>query len=123
MIDQVKIGAMTYRVVLKPDEDMIGSNDGKAVRLDGSIVYSSLTISINQSTAPEKRVEIVLHEAIHGILKHAAQEAPEAVVQALGYGLLALIRDNPDLLLWIREDTAALDRAAKELVKSNGHRP
>lgn len=121
MIDHVKIGAMTYKVVLKQDDDMIGSGDeGKAVRLSGVILYHSLTIALNRNDAPEKHVEVVVHEAIHGILAQAGQDVPEAAVRALGYGLVALIRDNPHLVSLIQTDHQRMERIAQEVVRNNG---
>ena len=124
MIDNVKIGAMTYTVVERREDAMIaGNKDGKAIYLNGHITFHDLLIKVKDDCAPDMKRAVVLHEVVHGILENAGQNAPEEVVEALGYGLLALIRDNPDLVLWLRGPDDQTDRLAKELARSNGQRP
>lgn len=121
MIDSVKIGAMTYRVVEKPGDDMAASNsEGKAVQLNGRITYHDLLIQVNQGCAPDMRRAVVVHEAVHGILENAGQSVPEAIVEALGYGIVALIRDNPALVEWLQIDHSAIQRFAVEVARGNG---
>ena len=101
MICRLKIGPVTYRVVEMADTHMIGTSSdgsGRAVALSGAIAYHDLTISVAQSNAPEMKLVTLWHEAIHGILKAAGQDHSENVVEALSFGLVALIRDNPELV-------------------------
>lgn len=70
MIDCIKIGPATYRVIEADDDHMIGSDgSGKAVRLNGDIMYHSLLIRVNATSAPDMKLITLWHEAIHGILK------------------------------------------------------
>lgn len=101
MIDCIRIGPVIYRVVEADDDHMIGASSdgsGKAVRLNGDIMYHSLLIRVNVTSAPEAKVITLWHEAIHGLLHNAGQDQDEGVVSALGFGIIGLIRDNPQLV-------------------------
>jgi hypothetical protein len=74
-------------------------------RLIGSIVVETLTVSVDETIAPYKQREAVVHETIHGVLVQMGhdKEDDEPLVTALGVGLLQVIRDNPELIAWLQE--------------------
>ena len=101
MISHIQIGPVNYSVTEMRNDLMIGSSSdgsGRAVSLNADIRYDSLSIRVNQENAPAVKVVSLWHEAIHGILTQAGQDHSEAIVEALSYGLVALVKDNPELI-------------------------
>ncbi len=108
MIDKVKIGPVTYdvEIVHEPrsmwDADGEKNAEGEGTLLEGDIVYSTQRIRISDDLHPDQLPFVLLHEAIHGVLQHAGHiDQRECDVMALGYGLVALLRDNPDLVKFV----------------------
>lgn len=99
---KIRIGAIDYTVKEEPDAVRV-LDDG--TEYDGLIDYTAATISVTNNCAPQVKRQILLHEVIHGVLKHAGQRhSDEMLVQALGYGLLDLIQDNPDFIEFLMGD-------------------
>lgn len=97
----VRIGAVDYDVKLAHKEPV---NPDDLVL--GEIGYGKATIYIEPEQNPQIMRQTLLHEITHGILHQAGHyEDNEAIITALGYGLYALIRSNPALIGFIREDT------------------
>lgn len=98
LLDSIKVGAVRYSVIEKTDLHSVDSDERK-VFLHGQIVYDAAEIRVCHEQSQDVKVAAVLHESIHAILNQAGhQEHSEAMVVALGYGLLALLRDNPELV-------------------------
>jgi len=103
LIEQVKIGAMTYRVKELSDLHKI-DGEGRKRGLNGQILYSDSVINIEADMSIMIKRVTLLHEIMHGILDHAGhEEHPETAIIALGYGLLEVLRDNPALVDLLRE--------------------
>ena len=104
MIASVKIGPMVYTVTEKPR--LIGDNaDGHSVWLNGIIKLQAASILVEAEMNADMKAVALLHEAMHGILEGAGViEHPEPVLIALGYGLVALLRENPELVRLIVGD-------------------
>lgn len=101
MIEQVKIGAITYTVEAANDLHYT-DGDSKKHGLNGEIKWATAKIRYDADLTEEVRMVTVLHEAIHGILNNAGVVGEsETMVIALGYGLMALMRDNPALVEWV----------------------
>lgn len=99
-MNTIKIGPMNYTVTEMKNEHMIGSNsEGRAISLNADIAYSDLLIRVNAINAPDVKVASLWHETLHGILYQAGQRNhPEELIEALTYGIIAVIRDNPALV-------------------------
>lgn len=98
MLDKLKIGAVTYSVKLKDDLHTV-QDDGGKLALHGHILWSSAEIRIAAEQVPDMKLCTLWHEALHGILQNAGHdEHPESAIIALGYGIVQLIRDNPELV-------------------------
>ena len=102
MITRLQIGPIPYTVaeVVK----LIGLDaDGANTYLNGRVKYQECRIEIEAELPPDKKVAAVIHEALHAILEQAgiAGESEPTII-ALGYGLLALLRDNPELVQLIQ---------------------
>jgi Zn-dependent peptidase ImmA (M78 family) len=99
-IDSIKIGSITYEV--RVIERLLGDNDKK---LDGQITYSVPKIELDSNLSPVMRRQVLWHEIVHGILTQAGRqdEVSEGAVDALAYGILGVINDNPKIWLPSRE--------------------
>jgi hypothetical protein len=95
---KLKIGAIEYDV--REVEDLHTTDEqGHKVAMHGAIYYDDTQISIERHQNAQQKIATLWHEAVHGILNQAGHtEHEEAHVIALGYGLAALVRDNPDLV-------------------------
>jgi hypothetical protein len=59
-------------------------------------------ISVEKDVSQQIVPEVLMHECIHGILEQGGhRDHPEPLVECLGYGLVALLRQNPDLVAFI----------------------
>lgn len=96
--DKVQIGPIPYSV--KEVDDLHDVNDeGKKRWLHGVIKWASATIEVERGQSEDVKVTTLVHEALHGILNNAGQDDhPESMIIALGFGLVQLLRDNPDLV-------------------------
>lgn len=95
-IDKVKIGGVLFDIVRV--HELKHPSDNR--RLDGHIVYGQCKIDIDDGLAPQAELQTIWHEVVHGILVQAGQlEAAdkEDVVEALAYGIMGVLYDNPQL--------------------------
>lgn len=111
MLNNVKIGAVNYSIKEVHDLHRVES-DGKKTGLHGQILYTTCQISIEKEQAHDVNVSTLWHEIVHGILTQAGQnEQDENHICALGYGLVQVLRDNPELISFTvngkTDDTAA----------------
>lgn len=91
MIDNVKIGAIRYQVAQEPTLTDTG--------YFGQIRHARCQIAIAGELHPSAAAQTLWHEIIHGILTQAGiTEQPENLVDSMAYGVLQVIRDNPDLV-------------------------
>jgi predicted heme/steroid binding protein len=98
MIPSVKIGPVNYTVREMNDLHTV-NDDGKKLELHGHILWSEAEIRVANDQVDDVKVATIWHEAVHGLLHNAGQDDhPESMVIALGYGLVQLIRDNPQLI-------------------------
>jgi hypothetical protein len=98
VIDRVIVGGVIYKV------DFVDRIIDAEHEFDGLIEYATARIQIATGADPQFERAVLLHELVHALLKHAGQNSgDEKVVTALGYGLLALIRQNPDLMRYLIE--------------------
>lgn len=97
MIDELKIGAVRYRVKEVGDLHRTDA-DGRKQWLHGQILWSDAEIRIEADQNADRKIVTLWHEALHGILENAGQsEQPEAEIIALSFGIVQLLRDNPTL--------------------------
>jgi len=101
MISKLKVGAVTYSVSEITDLHYV-DGEGRKRGLNGHIQHDLGTIKIDNALSEDVKLVTLLHEALHGILTVAGQdEQPENMIVPLGYGLAALLRDNPELVALI----------------------
>lgn len=85
----IRIGGTDYKV--KEIRDLRDGNTG----LNGHILYNDCEIRIEEDMSDHIKLVTAWHEVVHGILEHAGiSDHKEAMVVALGYGIVQVLRDN-----------------------------
>lgn len=101
--NEVKIGPISFSTK-KIDDLHTCNDDGKKVYLNGHILYSSAEIRLSGELTGDLQRVTMWHEIVHGILEQAGvDDHPETIIRLLGFGLVQIIRDNPELIQWTRE--------------------
>lgn len=94
MTPSIKIGGLDYEV---EEVQNLCAEDGTK-RLNGHIIYDSCKIRIDQGLNQQVQTVCMWHEIIHGILTQAGiDNHDEAHIEALSYGIVQVLRDNPEL--------------------------
>ena len=94
----VIVGPHRYRITEIPDGILEGAGS------DGTCSPRHLTIALDGNQPRSQKADTLCHELTHALLASVKLEddVEEAIALALGPGLLALIRDNPKLIDWMR---------------------
>lgn len=93
----IKIGGTVYPVIDK--EDLHDNHK----ELYGWIKFNTMEILIDTDLGPQARYTVLWHEIVHGVLQHAGiEDHNEQMVCALGYGIVQVLRDNPELLALLK---------------------
>jgi hypothetical protein len=103
---KIKVGAYDWRVVIEPDEhdELCGQ---------AQFEFKKLVIWPKNLTGADHAVGIVLHELLHIVYDDRSiveviasgddhDDIEENIVLRYEAGLIALYRDNPKLLTWIK---------------------
>lgn len=95
---KIQIGCVDYTV--KEIDDLHKVNeDGQKVWLHGHILHADAEIRVASDQSEDVKTVTVWHEVMHGILQNAGQSnQPEGFIEALSFGLVQVIRDNPELI-------------------------
>ena len=98
MLDKVHIGEYDYTI---EETERIFASDGEFA--SGLVTYADALIQLSKEEHPQFRSQTLLHEILHVILNQAGfEDHSEAVIEALSYGLIQVIRENPQLIEFIR---------------------
>lgn len=101
MIQEVKVGPIIY-TVKEVDAIREGANE-----YDGMIYYNEARIEVDQGLDHQFERVVLMHEIMHAVLKQAGQASgDEKLITALGYGLVDLIQQNPELIRYIMQGEA-----------------
>lgn len=97
----IKVGPHEVAIVVVPNGVM---GDGGT---HGQCSINRLLIAIDSEIPPTLRGETVLHEIGHVLLASVglpddSEELTERLALRFGVDVLALIRDNPELIKWIQ---------------------
>lgn len=94
----IQVGPVDYTV--KEIEDLHRvDDDGKKRWLHGHIWLTDSEIRIASDQSDDIKVVSLWHEIMHAILSGAGQaEQPEPLIEAISFGIVQLIRDNPELI-------------------------
>ena len=94
MVEAVLMGGITYPVSVVDD-----LRDGDQ-KLDGFINYRPYSIQLNSGMGSQGERVILWHEVLHGILAQAGfvhEDEHEQLMDALAYGIVQVLQDNPKL--------------------------
>lgn len=100
---RIKVGPLTYKVAYWTNEDLHGHGD---ILYYGRCMKPTCTIYLRPGLADCRLREVLVHELLHAAFdvtgldqQEGANE--EATVSALAYPILAILRDNPDLVAFL----------------------
>ena len=93
--EKITVGAITYTV-----KEVGRINDSSNIA--GRINYQLQEIELDANVAPAAKTQIFLHEVIHAIHHHTAQdrdtcEPSERDVDSMASALLMIMKDNPGI--------------------------
>lgn len=106
----LRIGGLDYRVSLDP---WLIRDEGA----DGQIQYTTTEIILDESLSDGKRLQVLLHEILHGLINHAGakdvfadESACERCIEVLSHGIVQVLRDNPVIGEMIRSNGGEMIR-------------
>ena len=106
--DALQIGSRTFKINRVAGLKM---PDGKEAW--GETNLEDATISVEASLRGRRKLETLLHEAIHAVADQYEMDGlSEDMVGWLGYGLTEVLLDNPELIEMLR--TEAVARKARQ---------
>jgi hypothetical protein len=102
--ERVKIIGKVYKVLYVP-EGHDGLKDGPKDKKPGQarIHFTSQTVYIQEGLALETEQDALWHEIKHGVEDAMDVEIPEDATQKAATGELAVMKDNPKLLSFLRK--------------------
>ena len=97
-IKTIRIGGVDFEVRSNPELSI-------AADACGRISVNLSRIEIEPSMSQQRQAQTMLHEVVHGIILTSKlndvlknNDDEERLVDGLAYGLLQVVRDNPDLI-------------------------
>ena len=91
----LKIGGTTFKVKYIPDLQSPEDNS----QLNGRITWLDCMIRIREGLSKQKTNQVLVHEAMHGILNdYYIEDENEGIVVKMANGLYAFIVDNADFI-------------------------
>lgn len=103
-----RIGAVEYKVELDPETEYYGEFD-----------QVDRTITINPKQSKLDQVDTLIHELLHAItytyeMLPAAKSHEERLVRVYATSLTEILKDHPDILLWMHRNITAKDSETKK---------
>lgn len=101
MITTIDILGVPYTVKTVDDID-----DGAR---SADVTYHTAEIRLANGATPHMQRVILLHEIVHGMFEvegHDEYRADENLTKAVSYGMVYLLRHNPDLVKYLTEGGA-----------------
>ncbi len=86
------IGPMKYLVV-----EVNNLTDDNGVQLAGQIDYSALTCEVEKQSPPLIKRFTIWHQIIHILSQQAGISITEEQIAILAYGIMQILRDNPEM--------------------------
>ncbi|MFA6213484.1 MAG: hypothetical protein WC714_28870 [Candidatus Obscuribacterales bacterium] len=90
---KIKLGGIYYTVC-----KVLDLHDGEQ-KLDGQLKHSEASIYLDSVLCPQAEIQTTLHEIVHVITaQNGRQDMGEDAVDAMAFGLMGFLRDNPRLV-------------------------
>lgn len=96
----IKIGSITYQVKVMPARDLWAAS---GVDLLGQSKFIEAELQVREGMPDDRSAQVLLHEAIHAIEETGGLDLDEKTVSAIGSGVFALLRDNPELTTYLMQ--------------------
>lgn len=93
----VKIGCINY------DVQEVSGLEFEEEECIGLYSYTERCIFLQEGLDEDVKRHTLLHEVLHGILKHSGQEHSEHLIEAVSFGLLDVFDRNPKLAKYLLE--------------------
>lgn len=77
--------------------------DEKGKILNGQADSDALVIEMCNKLALETEQDILLHEVLHAVEGQMGLDVKDTVIERLATGLLAVFKDNPGLMAYLRK--------------------
>ena len=91
----IKIGGTTFSIKHVPDLQSPEDNSS----LNGRITWADCLIQIREGLSKQKVNQVLVHEAMHGILNdYCIEDENEGVVVKIGNGVYSFIVNNADFI-------------------------
>src|SRR5688572_10293345 len=95
-MNSLKIGPFTF--VVAPTSELRGDDKN----YDGQLKHGTSSILLSHDMDRQATLQTRMHEVIHEIAIQAGQEMTEGLIDAIAYGWIQTMRDNPELVKMIR---------------------
>jgi hypothetical protein len=113
----IRIGGFDYDIVITD-----GLRSERDERLSGQIACEDLEVRVSADISDRFRPLVLWHEIIHGILQHAGiSDHNEQQIEALAYGIMQVLRDNPWLHGADEEGTTVTGAALPIITAGSGN--
>lgn len=106
----IRIGAIDWTVSI---EDRLDEDDRWCL---GITRWGPQVLGIRREMHQQTQLQTLFHEIMHAILRQGGVDSvlqdgrSEAVAESAGYGLMALFRDNPDLVRMLVDRVSAVTK-------------
>lgn len=102
-VKRVKIIGKQHSVNYVPESHPALKDEETGEQLCGSIIYAQQEIYSAEGQTLEQEQDTLVHEIFHGI-EHAMDiDIEETAIRRLATGWLAVIKDNPGLISYLRQ--------------------
>lgn len=97
---KLRIIGKVHEVVYLPvgDERLKDGNDACVGRID----HDALQVLIEEGQPLATEQDTLLHEVFHGVERAMDLEVPETVIHRLATGVLAVLKDSPGFITYLR---------------------
>lgn len=93
---RLKIGPLTYEVLIVPEHELRGVVPDKD--LVGEISYNHGIIRVSSALCKQAQEQTLWHEILHGIMQNAGKsDHSEEIIDLLATGIMGVLNDNPQL--------------------------
>lgn len=106
----LKIGGLKYELVYV--KDLKDTKDNS--KLNGQIQWDDCRVDIDDAISKQKQNQVIVHEALHGILDDYCLEDNENIVRRIGHGIYEFIVDNGTLIKEIIKYDKKLKKQTKD---------
>lgn len=87
---KIKIGGVTYAIILSPDLELMEKCTGK-------VDFTKAQIHLEESLDPKMMMATIIHEILETINEENEYKLPHRTIQSMATQLFQVIEDNPEV--------------------------